>query len=197
VLLGGKYEDREAAELCHHVRPGSWVIDAGANIGLTSLEFGRVASRVLAFEPSPETADRLEANLAANGMENVSVLRLALGASPGTVTFHESTKATLSSASVIPPDLLRSFEVPMTTLDAEWQALGRPEVSVLKIDVEGGELEVLQGASELLAAQRPAILLEAWGEAQRGPIDELLIGVGYISTQPEGFEPRNFLYIAA
>jgi hypothetical protein len=60
VLFGGSYEDREAAELCRLVRPGTWVFDVGANIGLTSLEFARVAERVLALEPNPPTAERLE-----------------------------------------------------------------------------------------------------------------------------------------
>jgi hypothetical protein len=96
---------------------------------------------------------------------------------------------------VIPPDLLRSFEVPMTTLDAEWIAAGRPEVSALKIDVEGGELDVLRGASELLASQRPAVLLEAWGAEQLQPIVALLAAVGYERHQPAGFEERNYLFL--
>lgn len=195
VLLGGSYEDREAAELCGYVRPGTWAFDVGANIGLTALEFAPIAGRVLAFEPNPPTAERLERNLAANGIGNVTILRCAVGAAPGTVTFHESAQATLSSASMIPPELVRSFEVPVTTLDAEWIAAGRPEVSALKIDVEGGELDVLRGAGELLAAQRPAILLEAWGKDQLDPIDALLTEAGYRRHQPEGFEPRNYLYL--
>jgi FkbM family methyltransferase len=196
VLFGGAYEEREAAELCQHVRPGTWVFDVGANIGLTSLEFARVAQRVLAFEPNPLTAERLERNLAANAIDNVSILRSAVGATPGTVTFHESAQTTLSSASVVPPELVRSFELPQTTLDADWIAAGRPEVSALKIDVEGGELDVLRGAGELLASQRPAVLLEAWGAEQLAPIDALLAAMGYERQQPEGFEERNYLFLA-
>jgi FkbM family methyltransferase len=195
VLFGGAYEVREAAELCRKVRPGTWVLDVGANIGLTSLEFARVAQRVLAFEPNPSIAERLECNLAANGIGNVTILRSAVGATPGTVTFHESAQATLSSASVVPPELIRSFEVPLTSLDAEWSAAGRPEVSALKIDVEGGELAVLEGASELLAACHPAILLEAWGAEQLDPIQHLLGAAGYQRHQPDGFEPRNYLFL--
>lgn len=197
VLFGGAYEDREAAELCKHVRPGTWVLDVGANIGLTSLEFARRADRVLAFEPNPPTADRLERNLGANEFANVTIRRTAVGAEAGTITFHESAQATLSSATIVPPELVRSFEVPVTTLDAEWNAAGRPRVSALKIDVEGGELDVLRGASELLASERPAILLEAWGTEQLGPIDTLLTKAGYRRTQPDGFEPRNYLFLAA
>lgn len=197
VLFGGSYEDREAAELCRHVRPGTWVLDVGANIGLTSLEFARRAVKVLAFEPNRPTADRLARNLVANGFGNVIIRRFAVGAQPGTVTFHESAQATLSSATVMPPELVRSFEVPVTTLDAEWIAAGRPPVSAVKIDVEGGELDALRGATELLAAERPVILLEAWGAQQLNPIDALLTRAGYLRTQPEGFELRNYLFMNA
>lgn len=196
ILFGGTYEDREAAELCNYVQPGTWVFDVGANIGLTSLEFARRAEQVLAFEPNPPTADRLEHNLAANDFANVTIRRTAVGAEAGTITFHESAQATLSSATIVPPELVRSFEVPVTTLDSEWNAAGRPRVSALKIDVEGGELDVLRGASELLASERPAILLEAWGTEQLVPIDTLLTKAGYRRTQPDGFEPRNYLFLA-
>lgn len=198
VLLGGAYEDREIAALCAEVIPGTTVLDVGANIGLSALDLARAAGtkgRVIAFEPHPETADRLRTNLAANQAGTVTVVETAVGAKPGRITFHESAQPTLSSATVIPPDHVRSFEVPVSTLDAEWIAAGRPKVSALKIDVEGGEFDALRGAGELLAAERPAILLEAWGEQQLGPIDALLTEAGYRRHQPEGFEPRNWLYL--
>ncbi len=53
-----------------------------------------------------------------------------------------------------------AIRVPMTTLDTEWQALGSPMVSVIKIDVEGAEMQVLNGASHCLEQTRPCVLLE-------------------------------------
>ena len=70
-------------------------------------------------------------------------------------------------------------------------------MSAFKIDVEGGELAVLRGATELLARDHPAILLEAWGADQLDPIHMLLTAAGYERRQPAGFEPRNYLYLAA
>ena len=52
------------------------------------------------------------------------------------------------------------IEVALTTLDAEWDAIGRPQVSVIKCDVEGGEVGALEGAKRCLAACRPVVLLE-------------------------------------
>lgn len=199
VLFHGGYEDREAAELSSHVPPGGTVFDVGANIGLSALEFARAAGpdgKVIAFEPHPATAARLRGNLAQNGISNVTIIEAAVGAAPGQVTFHESAHPTLSSASVIPRDLVRSFEVPVTTVDIAWIDAGKPKVAALKIDVEGGELEVLHGACELLARDHPAVLLEAWGEDQLHPIRTLMIAAGYTQHQPEGFEPRNYLYLA-
>ncbi|HVR91841.1 MAG TPA: FkbM family methyltransferase [Novosphingobium sp.] len=198
VLFDGPYEDREIAALCEQVVPGSTVFDVGANIGLSALEFARAtgsSGKVIAFEPHPDTATRLAVNLRENGVDNVEIVQSAVGAAPGSVTFHESAQPTLSSASVIPPDFVRSFEVPVTTVDLAWAQAGCPQVSAFKIDVEGGELAVLHGAAELLAQQSPAILLEAWGPAQLEPIDALLVAAGYARYQPEGFEPRNYLFL--
>ena len=199
VLFHGGYEDREIAELCKYIPPGGTVLDVGANIGLSALEFARTAGasgRVIAFEPHPDTAARLRANLDRNGAASVEIVRSAVGAAPGTIAFNESADATLSSATVVPRNLVRSFDVPMTTVDLAWTEAGKPVVSAFKIDVEGGELGVLQGASELLARDHPAILLEAWGAQQLDPIHALLVEAGYGQHQPEGFEPRNYLYLA-
>jgi FkbM family methyltransferase len=199
VLFRGGYEDREIAELCKYIVPGGTVFDVGANIGLSALEFARTvgkSGRVIAFEPHPDTAARLRTNLERNGAGNVEIVQAAVGSAPGTVTFNESSDATLSSATVIPRNLVRSFDVPLTTVDLVWAEKGKPAVSVLKVDVEGGELAVLQGASDLLACDHPAILLEAWGAEQLDPIHELLSAAGYGQHQPAGFEPRNYLYLA-
>ena len=199
VLFSGDYEDREVAALCAQVVPGTTVFDVGANIGLSALEFARAAGPdglVISFEPHPDTAGRLAANLHENGVANVRIVQSAVGAASGTVTFHESAQATMSSASIIPPDLVRSFEVPVTTVDAVWLDAGCPRVSALKIDVEGGELNVLRGAGALLAQERPAILIEAWGPEQLNPIAAMLSAAGYAQSQPSGFEPRNYLFLA-
>lgn len=200
VLFHGGYEDREVAELCKYIPLDGTVFDVGANIGLSALEFSRSAGsggRVIAFEPHPVTATRLRANLDRNNAANVEIVQSAVGAAAGTITFNESSDATLSSASVIPRNLVRSFDVPVTTVDLAWAEAGKPLVAVVKIDVEGGELQVLQGAVELLARDHPVILLEAWGAEQLAPIHALLIEAGYAQQQPLGFEPRNYLYVTA
>lgn len=116
-----------------------------------------------------------------------------MGAEVGTITFHESRSSMLSSATIIPPGFVRSFDVPLVSLDHAWKEAGCPEVSALKIDCEGGELNVLRGAGDLLSAQHPAILLEAWTEGELAPMTALLEGFGYRKLQPKGYEGRNYL----
>jgi hypothetical protein len=73
--------------------------------------------------------------------------------------------------------VVATIDVEQTTLDAQWEKLGFPEVSLIKCDVEGGELGVLSGARELIAKCRPAVLLEWFSGNFREtnqPIDAIL-----------------------
>jgi hypothetical protein len=83
------------------------------------------------------------------------------------------------------------------TLDGVWRAAGSPEVSFLKIDTEGGELEVLRGGGELLRALHPPILIEAKGKARVRELDACLLPMGYERTRPRGFAVGNYLYSSA
>ena len=198
VLFEHNYEAAEIARMCDLIVPGTTVLDVGANIGLCSLEFAHTTGklgRVIAFEPNANTANRLRQNLSNNGVENVTIEQVAVANQEGSITFHESDQPTLSSATRIPPNHVQSYDVPVVRVDDVWSRAGRPRVSLLKIDVEGGELAVLQGASELLAAHSPAIMLEAWGEPQLGPIQAHLARIGYQRIQPKGFESRNHLFM--
>ena len=88
-----------------------------------------------------------------------------------------------------------TVRVQVVQLDHAWVSLDKPKVSVLKIDVEGGEVGVLQGAAELIQAQRPAILLEANFPKQLERFSSVLDVFGYYATQPPGFMPWNYLYL--
>jgi hypothetical protein len=89
------------------------------------------------------------------------------------------------------------LRVPSQTLDAIWEDSGTPEVSFLKIDTEGGEFEILEGATRLLRTWRPAILVEAKGEGRAKELDQRLLPQGYVRTRRRGFAPGNFLYAAS
>jgi FkbM family methyltransferase len=145
---------------------GSTCIDIGANIGVTALAMARhaTAGRVFAYEPHPATFAELEANLAADPFGAVvRAERVALGEAPGSVAFrdvplHASGNAVLPEGGLA-SEIFPSIEVERRRLDACTPWSEGAAADLVKIDVEGRELEVLRGAPALFAASR-AVLVE-------------------------------------
>jgi hypothetical protein len=88
------------------------------------------------------------------------------------------------------------LRVPVTTIDAEWRSRGEPQVALVKLDIEGGELSALRGAVALLQRWHPLLIIEATSDMQRDAIAEFLEDYGYRRAQPAGFEPWNFVFRA-
>jgi FkbM family methyltransferase len=121
----------------------------------------------VSFEPSPNSLPYLQETARESAFADRWIVRgVALAASAGELDFtigrpEDALFEGFNSASRIAD--ARVIKVKVSTVDEEWRALERPRVSVIKIDVEGAEGGVLDGASELLAAEQPAIVLE-WHE---------------------------------
>jgi FkbM family methyltransferase len=170
-FIAEEYEPAVWNRVMRLVQAGDHVAEVGASMGLYALAFaGRVgaAGRVTAFEPDPESASALEANISANGwQERVTVVRAAVGESSGQVRFAAARG--LESRIEMRPEVRDGvIAVPMVTLD---DALAGRRIDLIKIDVEGFEQQVLEGARKILADKnrRPrAILVEvhpfAWPE---------------------------------
>lgn len=128
-------------------REGDTVIDVGANIGevsiLASQRIG-ATGHVYAFEPHPRIAKYLRGNLGLNRCSNVSVREVALGRSRTTVRFTDDAHDDMNRIVAAGP-----IEVECSTLDDELSGVAAP-VALLKVDVEGSELHVLEGAPVLL-----------------------------------------------
>ena len=138
------------------------IIDAGANVG----QFARAASRaypnaeIFSFEPLPDVAETLKKNL--SDVQQHEVFQTALGSEKGRVKFHRSSSGAQSS-SVLPfltdsqglmaatgVHEVSQTEVDITTLDATFQGKNLKGPVLLKLDLQGYELEALKGATELL-----------------------------------------------
>jgi FkbM family methyltransferase len=141
-------------------------LDVGANIGLISLYVRRHTpkTQVHAFEPAPHQANLLRKTIQENSLEqHIHLHEVALGDKEGKQTFfiHSSFDAAKDGFK----DTGRAGEVTEvivegTTLDAWWNGVGKPQISIIKIDTEGAELLVLQGGGECLRTTSPTLFLE-------------------------------------
>jgi FkbM family methyltransferase len=139
------------------LEPGAVYVDVGANIGYFARIGSRLvgpAGRVHAFEPLPSALPLLRANAAA--YDNVTVHPVAVGAAEGEIDFYVQAMGDTSSAD--PDPAAERIRVPVATLDTA--LAGTPRLDLLKIDVEGYELEVLQGARELIRTHLPLVYFE-------------------------------------
>ena len=156
------------------LHPGGCAIDVGSHKGgwlyWMRRSVGRTG-RVCAIEPQPELAAYLAEVVARNGWRNVAIHRLGLGADEGMAILHvpgpdghtspaASLIAAVAEAEASRDHVRHDIPTRVTSLDALVRAQNLPQVDFLKIDVEGAELEVLQGAGHLLESQTPAVLLE-------------------------------------
>lgn len=169
ALPEGNYDDPVLTGLLPYIGDKAVSIDVGANIGLYSLALSVLApgGKVYAFEPSPDAFGNLQKNLAQNKVTNVKVSQLALGDSTDSVRFHEIPFFTAGSFTVddscfLTSEMLGStyFEAPCTTLDEFVKSEGIDHLDLIKVDVEGGEMSVIEGALQTIEEHRPLVVLE-------------------------------------
>jgi FkbM family methyltransferase len=168
---------------------GGVYIDVGANIGNHSVFFGRfLAEHVISIEPTPRLIPILKRNLTMNGVSNHTVYACGVGAMTGTAQLIAppggefnvgQTRLQVESADI--PD--RTGLVPVSTLDDIAQGFLRsaPQrfISLVKIDVEGMELDVLRGATRLLEEHRPQLVIELAAPREQYEAQRFLEDFGY------------------
>jgi len=149
--------------------PGMVVYDAGANVGFLTVIAARLVAprgRVIAFEPLPTNIAALHHNIALNAFTHVTVRPEALGAVDAAAVFHVSTNPTwgkLASFGKEPGGKIDEIDVAIRRLDSVREEADLPLPSLMKIDVEGAEADVLDGAAETLRHSRPLLLIELHG----------------------------------
>lgn len=130
---------------------GRIVVDVGANLGGTVARFARDAAKVHALEPHPGNFAHLLDQIRIRRFDNVDPLRLAASKEAGKATFFERESHGIHSLGPHNKGKVRSrYEVEVTTLDRLWHERINAPIGLLKIDVEGFEADVLEGAAWLL-----------------------------------------------
>ena len=142
---------------------GATVVDVGGSYGLYAVAAGLAvgaAGHVWTYEPSPYSAHFLARSLADNGIADATLTQAAVSSHAGQGTLRIGD--VMEGNSLEGPDTAggQRLTVPLVTLDDEAARLGWRDVALLKIDVEGHGLAVLDGASRLLHRDSPLVLFE-------------------------------------
>jgi FkbM family methyltransferase len=162
ALCRGRKEPFTAELFARSVREGATVIDGGAYLGFYSLLAGRRVGpegTVFAFEPNPDTFRLLSDNVRENGLgDRVVALPVGIGATAARRPFYIGDGDGAKSSLFVPERWRGVSEAECTSLD---EALGARPVDVVKLDIEGGEVEGLRGMRRTLAASPdPCVIIE-------------------------------------
>ena len=160
-LSNGRCWEGHISELIKtHVKPGTIAVDIGAHIGTHTIELSRAvgsSGKVYAFEPQPKIFRELLLNMAINCADNIEFFKAAIGPSQGEVELSPLNRDN-EGAAFVGKSGTNQF-VPLLPLDD----LKLTNVSLIKIDVEGMEIEVLEGAKNTILENKPVILVEIYG----------------------------------
>lgn len=149
------------------LEPGATVVDVGANLGeytLVAAKYAGPTGAVFSFEPLPDNFQLLEKSIHENDLKNITLSRLALSNRDGDGILNVPANAHSGTASLVasrPTD--RKFPVRCARLDTVLERDPARRVDIMKVDVEGFESEVFEGAAHTLAVDKPMVLFEVNG----------------------------------
>jgi FkbM family methyltransferase len=175
------------------LRPGSTVVDIGANIGAFTVLAGLIVGptgRVIAFEPVTETFQRLEGNVALNGLRNIECHRAAIYSRDGAITLQIYAKSAFATAhKVNEVDHDRPVEtVPCLTLQRVFRDFRIDHIDLLKVDCEGSEYGIFETLSPDLAARIDQIAVEVHPVEGKSPgqLCEKISTLGFTTAPAQG-----------
>jgi FkbM family methyltransferase len=156
---GAPYEEEMLQDMAARLQPGELVLDIGANVGNHALYLAALAdARIVAFEPNSVLAELIRESAALNGLKrSVDVRSCGLGRKLATACFAQSRPDNLGAQSLVVGD--GDIQIlPLDTLDLPGA------VRMIKVDVEGMELDVLDGATQVIMRDRPLLYIESQDE---------------------------------
>jgi FkbM family methyltransferase len=171
------------------------VLDVGAFVGFFSVlaALANRRSRVFAFEPMADNAERARRHIELNRLGNVELVPAAVAASSGSSELFHTGSAHPSSTSLVRDFMsshqdVRSSVVPTVALDSFLEERGVRSVSLVKLDIETGEPDALRGMSETLERDKPAIVCEVLSAEVGAQLQTILEPLGYrfYHLTPEG-----------
>lgn len=185
-------------------QPRKLIVDGGANIGNHTIFFaGVIGAQVIAFEPQPFNSAFLVANVHLNRLESkVDIRKIALGAQPGRASLVQAMSGNHGSytadAALVKrndgdPQPVVAFDVDVSTLDAELAHYDNA-ISIIKLDLEGMELDALRGATSIIAKNLPVIAVECFTRSMYQRIKEFLSAFDYFVIDSTNATP-TFIFL--
>jgi FkbM family methyltransferase len=171
-------------ELMPYFQCSGIFVDIGAHIGRWSLLVSKTASHVYSFEANPETYKYLLMNIASNHIDNITAFNEGVSSASGKMRFFAESPEHSGSSKIAQDG---GLEISTITLDS----LKLPAVDLMKIDVEGHELEVLKGAEETLGRTN-RVICEIWHDHPRR--QEALDFMEQLHFQREVIDKDNFFF---
>jgi FkbM family methyltransferase len=169
--------------LHYDLNQGDVVVDAGGYVGTFAIYAAKVVGekgKVIVFEPDTENFRKLQENIVLNGLSNVIIINKALWNKDTNLKFNNKHTAGASFFFNASPF---TREVQVVSLDNELARLGIAKVNFIKMDVEGSEIHVLEGAVNTLAKQNVHLAIATYhiidGEETSSAIENILHGFGY------------------
>ncbi len=182
----GSWEANLQETLQSELAAGDVFYDVGAHVGFFSMIASRLVGdtgQVYSFEPSVHTYELLTRHLAMNGIANAEAYEKAVGEASGVARFE--THDEVGTDHVVAEG---GQEVAITSLDDFVYSDGHRPPTVMKIDVEGHEVQVLRGAGRVLQEHHPELIIEIHSEENGALITEMLRGEGYAVGQDAGLK---------
>ena len=158
IYQHGTWDKKILLQMNRYLSKDSVFVDVGANIGFFSLYAAKGATKVIAFEPISFLHKQFSSSIQKNNINNIDLRQIACGSKKGSGVINLMSNNIGSSSLVLENEQTYGNEtVSISTLDKE---LENQRVDFIKIDVEGYEWEVLQGAKNVISINRPVIVLE-------------------------------------
>lgn len=180
----GYYESDKQRLLAALAKPGMVAYDVGANAGFYTLALSHLVGpggRVHAFEPLPENAANVRDHLQLNACGNVVLHQVAVSDRDGHASFHVAASNAMGH---LADD--GTCRVPTARIDTLIGAGDLPQPDIVKMDVEGAESRVLEGARQLLAQGRTIWLIALHGQEQREQVARILTETGHRLLRLDG-----------
>ena len=148
--------------LMETLKPGMNAIDIGGNIGYYAMMEARLVGpegKVVAIEPMPDNSEQLCINVKNNGYQNIDIHKMAIGDCDGTALMYVTAKSNWHSLHP-PAEAKGEMKVPVSTLDSLLAQYDLPTVDLVRMDLEGYEIVVVEGMKRTLEKYGPRLLVE-------------------------------------